>query len=651
MFEIEKGFPLLGCKLIRDRCNFGIYATTARCMILKIYRFVYEEVPLVEVILDRETSCMGDVFCISIKGVEEGFAYTWQTVTEKGEMSIPLIDPYARSLSAFPKGSNHYKNIVVNDKVYKGERPFIPWEETIIYEMHVGAFTKSPTSQIENRERGTFEGLLKKLPYLKELGVTSLELMPIFKWNKHTLSNKHPITQETLQDEWGYNSISFFALQEVYAMDRGALGEVKEFRKFVEAIHQNGMEVILDVVYNHTGEGGQDGKVFNFKALAPEVYYKWNGSYHRNDAGTGNTLNNKHIVTKQLILDSLRYWVVCMGIDGFRFDLASILMQNEVGNWYAGSIMEDIANDPILSHVKLIAECWDAKGAYDVGRMPYPIAEWSDCYRDTMRRFVRGDQGMTNAVAKCLTGSEIQFQDTRKNKTHTIQFITAHDGFTMWDLVSYQYKQNRLNGEGNRDGNNNNYSYNCGEEGETQNEKIISIRKKRIKNYFALLLLSQGIPMLLMGDELGRSQKGNNNAFCQDNEVTWVDWSLTEKNKEILEFVKSMIKFRKESNCFKAINKEQLKITFHGVNYNEPDWSYYSCSLAEQIEVGSEKLYIMMNNYIEPLVFDLPKQEQGWQLIIDTSQSQSFIGCHLKVQETRYCMNPFTICVFRCCTK
>ncbi|MEG0578896.1 MAG: alpha-amylase family glycosyl hydrolase, partial [Niameybacter sp.] len=506
MFKIEKGFPLLGCKLVEKWGYFGIYATKAEQMILKIYQYVYEETPLVEVVLNKVDDSTGDIFHIGVSDIEEGFAYSWQVVGEKGEISPPLIDPYTRSLSAFPKGSNHYKNIILKDKIYTKHRPHIPWEETIIYEMHVGAFTKSPTSGIEEREKGTYEGILKKLPYLKALGVTSLELLPVFKWNKHTLFNKHPITQETLQDEWGYNTIAFFALQETYATDKGVLGEVKAFRNFIETMHQNGMEVILDVVYNHTGEGGKDGKLFNFKALAPEVYYKWHNGYHRNDAGTGNTLNNKHLITKQLILDSLRYWVVCMGVDGFRFDLASILMQNQDGNWYEGSLVEDIANDPMLSHVKLIAECWDAKGAYDVGRMPYPYAEWSDCYRDTMRRFIRGDQGMTNAVARCLTGSEIQFQDVRKGKSHSIQFITAHDGFTMWDLVSYQHKHNALNGEDNRDGNNNNYSHNCGEEGETQKESVLSLRRKRMKNYFALLLLSQGVPMLLMGDEVGRTQ-------------------------------------------------------------------------------------------------------------------------------------------------
>lgn len=645
MFIISKGIPLLGCKLIDHEAHFGIYAVDVQYMILKIYQHVYEDVPLLTVILDRKEYATGDIFHIAIEGIEEGYSYTWQTKNACDEESIPLIDPYARSIHAFPKGSNHYKNIVVTDSFYTDKKPGLSWSETIIYEMHVGAFTKSPTSCIE--QGGTFEGILAKLPYLKELGVTTLELLPVFKWNKHTLSSKHPITQETLQDEWGYNTIAFFALQEAYSANKDLLGELVSFRNLVRTLHQNGMEIILDVVYNHTGEGGDNGSIFNFKALAPNTYYKFHEKHYRNDAGTGNTLNNTHIVAKQLVLESLRYWVVCMGVDGFRFDLASIMAQDEEGRWMEGSLLEDIAKDPILSHVKLIAECWDAKGAYDVGRMPYPFAEWSDRYRDFIRRFVRGDQGMAYEVAQCLIGNEINFKDTRKTKTHAIHFITAHDGFTLWDLVSYNTKHNTLNGEENRDGHNANYSYNCGEEGNTSNEQVLRMRKKRIKNYFSLLLLSYGVPMILMGDEICRSQQGNNNTFCQDNELLWMNWNDVECHKEILNFVKQMIQLRKSSHCFMEAYQEEVKISWHGVNCNEPDWSYYSCSLAMQIEVSDEKLYIITNNYVEPLKFELPPVKQGWKLMIDTSKVQSFMQSHLKIQESGYRVLPFSVCVFK----
>ena len=647
MFEISKGLPTLGCHLIDGNCYFGIYSTEAKYMILKLYKEVYEDGPLLEVVLDRKGYATGDIFHVAIEDVQEGYSYTWQTQNENDEISVPLIDPYARSLYAFPKGSNHYKNIVVKDEYIVANRPHLEWQETIIYEMHVGAFTKSPTCTVLEKDKGTFEGIIAKIPYLKALGVTTLELLPVFKWNKHTLANKHPITQETLQDEWGYNTIAFFALQENYSANKEALGELKSFKKFISALHDEGMEVILDVVYNHTGEGSKEGKVFNFKALAPQSYYKFHDGHYRNDAGAGNTFNNMHVMTKKLILDSLRYWVICMGVDGFRLDLASILAQDEAGNWYEGSLVDDIAKDPILSHMKLIAECWDAKGAYDVGRMPYPFVEWSDRYRDTIRRFVRGDQGMTRDVAQCLMGSEIQFKDLRKTKQNTLHYVTAHDGFTLWDLVSYNTKHNRLNGEDNRDGHNANYSYNCGVEGETQNEEILAMRIRRIKNYFTLLMLSQGVPMILMGDEIGRTQKGNNNAYCHDNELTWMNWENVERNKEILNFVKQIIAFRKESHCFMKQYEHELKVTFHGVNYNQPDWSYYSCSLAVQMEVGDEKLYIIINHYVEPLRFELPRTMQGWKLMIDTSRNESFIQFSLKIQESNHKVMPFSICVFK----
>lgn len=646
MFEVSRGLPILGCHLVQNRGYFGIYSTEADKMLLKIYKEVYEDQPLIEIVLDRAHYATGDIFHVAIDHLREGYSYTWQVQSDEQTISVPLIDPYARSLYAFPKGSNHYKNIVVKDEYIVTNRPHLDWQETIIYEMHVGAFTKSPSCKISEKEKGTFEGILTKLPYLKELGITTLELLPIFKWNKHTLINKHPITQEILQDEWGYNPIAFFALQENYSANKEVMGELKSFKKFIETLHNEGMEVILDVVYNHTGEGNKEGKVFNFKALAPQTYYKFYDLEYRNDAGSGNTMNNKHVVTKQLILESLRYWVVCMGVDGFRLDLASILAQDENGNWYEGSLIDDIAQDPILSHVKLIAECWDAKGAYDVGRMPYPFVEWSDRYRDTIRRFIRGDQGMTRDVAQCLMGTEIHFKDSRKKRQNALHYITAHDGFTLWDLVSYNHKHNGLNGEDNRDGHNANYSYNCGVEGETQNKEILEMRIRRIKNYFTLLMLSQGVPMILMGDEIGRTQKGNNNAYCHDNELTWMNWEDVIHHEEILNFVKQIIYFRKTSHCFKRQYENELHITFHGVNYNQPDWSYYSCSLAVQMEVNDEKLYIIINNYIEPLRFELPRTIKGWDLIIDTSKKASFIQSHFKIQESKHTVMPFSICVF-----
>ncbi|MGL6174760.1 MAG: glycogen debranching enzyme, partial [Cellulosilyticaceae bacterium] len=404
-------------------------------------------------------------------------------------------------------------------------------------------------------------------------------------------------------------------------------------------IHELGMEIILDVVYNHTGEGGEGGDIFNFKVLGNEIYYKIEDGKYMNCSGTGNTLDTSNDLVKHLILESLRYWVVYMGVDGFRFDLASILGQNRAGEWMEESILKEMSYDPILSNVKLIAESWDAKGCYDVGKMPYLFREWSDCFRDTMRRFIKGDIGIIEQVALCIAGKEIQFEDTRKTELNAIHFITAHDGFTLWDLVAYNLKHNELNGEDNRDGNDANYSDNCGIEGETDDEEVLKLRKRRVKNYFMLLLLSKGVPMILMGDEMGRTQRGNNNAYCQENEILWVDWHKQDKFEEIRDFVRSLIKIRKEITLARRDKTEE---SWHGVKYKHPDWSYYSRSLAYCITAKDKVYYVAMNNYIEALNFELPPRKEGWTKRIDTYneiQEEKVIG-------PTYQVKPYSICLF-----
>ena len=551
MYNIKKGIPVLGCVLDEAGANLGIFSDVSRSMILEIYHSCKESIPVFKVTLDRNDYTTGDIFHIYVEDIKAGMNYIWRAVDNEGEISKGLIDPYACALSEMLDEPFGYKSIVTSRRHFETKRPCTPWEKTIIYELHTGSFTKHASSKMQENERGTYQGIISRIPYLKELGITAVELLPIYKWNSHTIKNKNPFTGEQLQDVWGYNPIAFFALDEKYCIQKEGLEEIEEFKKFVDIMHQNDLEVILDVVYNHTGEGGCAGKTFNFKQLSNKTYYKLDeNNEYMNFSGTGNTLNTNHYVVKQMILDSLRYWVTCMGVDGFRFDLASILGQNKSGKWINHSVLRDISEDPILSHVKLISESWDASGSYDVGRMPYPFREWSDYFRDTIRKFVKGDQGLTKSLADCLLGKEIYFANSKKNSLHAIHFITAHDGFTLWDLVSYNEKHNEANGEGNRDGHNANYTYNCGIEGETDDVNINNMRKRRVKNFMCLLFLSKGIPMLLMGDEFCRTQQGNNNAYCQDNDIVWVDWERTEKFEDILTFVKTLIKIRRSLMYF-----------------------------------------------------------------------------------------------------
>ncbi|MHC1747584.1 MAG: glycogen-debranching protein [Cellulosilyticaceae bacterium] len=648
MYTITVGTPELGVTWREQETNFCIFSSLAECMKFKLYAATTDDLPCLEVVLNRNSYATGDLFHIQIDNLKEGMSYSWQVIDHVGKESKPLIDPYAYSVIEYPKGSNEYRNVVVGKCAYARKKPQIPWEKTIIYELHVGFFTKHPSSNVKADYRGSFEGLVEKLPYLKELGVTTLELLPVFKWNPNTLNTIHPITGIPLKDEWGYNTIAFFALQNAYSGSKAALDEIKAFKQLIECAHNNDLEIILDVVYNHSGEGSEPDKIFNFKVLGKDVYYKLNtnGDY-LNCAGTGNTLNTAHSIVKKMILDSLKYWVIYMGVDGFRFDLASILGQDECGKWMHKSLLNDIAEDPVLGNVKLIAESWDAKGSYDVGRMPYPFAEWSDYFRDTIRKFIKGELGLTKAVANCVMGTEIYYTDSRKNCNQSIHFITAHDGFTMWDLVSYNNKNNGDNGEDNRDGNNANYSYNCGAEGITSDAHIIQMRKRHIKSYMALLLLSKGVPMILMGDEMGRSQQGNNNAYCQDNLISWLDWQRGEDYKEIYWVVKGLIKFRKNSPYFN--DSSQYTVSWHGVAYNQPDWSYHSRSIAWHIKGAHEAFYVIANSYIESLQFELPPATGGWTRLLDTAKEgeSSFNELGVLTEASNYVVEPFSICLFK----
>lgn len=627
----------LGCCLKPEGASFKIYAKCAYAMVLEIYQDAKQLTPIYKQVIGKAEN--SDYFSTFVPNIKSGMYYVWRMMHEDYSYSPTIMDPYAKGVIYF---QGEWRNLVIEKQIFKTPKPQIPWKQTILYELHVGHFTKRDES-IPLEERGTFRGLIRKLAYLKQLGITTIELLPIFKWYAHTLKNTNPYTGDLLEDVWGYNPLGYFAVDERYSVEKTSEASLRELRDLVEAAHEEKMEIVLDVVYNHSGEGDKEGVAIHFKYLAPDVYYKYDEHNQLlNCTGTGNTLNTNHPIVKQMIKESLIYWANEVGVDGFRFDLASVLGQDERGRWLKESLLNEMATDSVLSKVKLITESWDAKGSYDVGRMPSPFREWSDYFRDTIRKFVKGDQGIIPALADCIMGKEIYFTDSTKGKEHTIHFITAHDGYTMWDLVSYNQKHNEANGENNRDGHHANYSYNWGIEGETFEGHIVEKRKQAIRNLMSLLFLSQGIPMLLMGDEFARTQKGNNNAFCQDNEMVWVNWEKAKENQDLLEFTRGLIALRKQLDYF--TNDKQYVVSWHGIHYKKPDWSYYSCSMACFIE-GMESLFLVANSYYEPLTFELPPIEGKWQCILDTARKEPFKL--EQILETHYEVKAYSVCLFK----
>ncbi|NLP47122.1 MAG: glycogen debranching protein GlgX [Epulopiscium sp.] len=668
-FHVRDGRPEFGATVDPGGTNFAIFSKHATQVILELYEHFEDQNPVFRYVLDPIVNKTGDVWHVYIEGIGHGTFYGWRVdgpyEPENGHrfnVYKLLMDPYAKAISGTYDYSKKQmygydrsnqidkdlsfstldsvettcKSIVIDTERYDWEgdvRPKIPMEDTIIYEMHVRLFTQHPTSQV--KQKGMFHGIVEKLDHLKELGITSVELLPIFEFNMNAIDNYNPETGEKLRDIWGYNPIGFFAVTGNYSPAIQWGEQVFDFKNFVKRMHKEGFEVILDVVYNHSGEGNHLGPTISFRGIDNSIYYLLEPykRYYTNYSGTGNTINSNHLVVKKIILDSLRYWVTEMHIDGFRFDLAAILGRDDKGHWIGDlSLLQDIAQDPILSGTKLIAEGWDAAGGYYLGEFPSGWCEWNGKYRDTVRRFIRGDHGMVPDLALRLMGSPDLFGRGGRRPYHSINFITAHDGFTLWDLVSYNTKHNWANGENNQDGTDDNYSYNHKVEGPTDRMDIVRLRKRQIKNMIAILMISQGIPMILMGDEFCRSQQGNNNAYCQDNPISWVDWSYKEKNKEIFRFFCKMIAFRKQNSClkrgyfFEGNYPQEAEITWHGVHPYEPDWSYHSQSIAlmihgdqtERCKEGSD-IYIILNSYVEPLCFELPKLKgKRWFRIVDT---------------------------------
>ncbi|OON95285.1 MAG: hypothetical protein ATN36_08725 [Epulopiscium sp. Nele67-Bin005] len=631
MIILDNATPILGNTLDTKGATFGIYATDVDEIILSIFKEPNGK-PVFTHNLTREDNAIGNIFCIKIEGVEEGFYYTF--TVERNEKEVSILDPYAYEAT---KEDGIFYNKIVTSSPNPTKKPNIPWDEMIIYEMHIGHFTKHPSSNVQHP--ATLQGIIEKLDYLKELGITTIELLPVYYWNRNTIINRHPKTGELLTDVWGYNPISFFIFDPVYAMNE--TNSRQEFKDFVNTVHEHGMEVILDVVYNHTGEGGDKDTCFNFKALADRTYYRYyDETWYANCSGTGNTLNTSHHVVQEMTIASLRYWAIDMGVDGFRFDLASILGQGEDGNWTYHSLLKRIKEDGVLSHVKLITESWDAKGQYDVGKMPAPYHEWSDVFRDCMRRFMKGDKGVIHSVTKCIMGRELVF-DHEEMKSLPIHYMTAHDGFTLYDLVSYNEKHNEENGEQNRDGHSHNISWNSGFEGENNDLYIKEFRERRMKTFLSMLFLSKGVPMLLMGDEVARTQKGNNNAFCQDSELVWFDWERAEEYSEMYRFTQKLISLRKHIPWLTT--PSNVAPNWHGVKLYSPDWNYHSRSLAWSLNEGECQIYFVVNNYWETLRFELPHSINKWKVYINTAHSENVV--ERDITNDHYTVPPFTFCV------
>lgn len=666
----KRGYPKLGATPDDSGVNFALFSRHGRRVILELYQNYYDDKPSHRFFLDPIRNRTGDIWHIYVYGVGHGQYYGWRVDGEydpengkRFNVNKLLFDPYAKAISStidwdepyiygYDKNSplkdlsfstldsaqSHAKCIVIDDSVYHWEddrRPKIPWKDTIIYEMHVRFFTISPTSGVQYP--GTYKGILEKLEHLKELGVTTIELMPVFEFSVNSNMNVNPFTGKRLKDMWGYNPLGFFAVTGNYSTGIKLGEQVFEFKDLVKQLHRNGFEVILDVVYNHTGEGNELGPTLSFRGIDNEIYYMLDPSNKRNYlnySGCGNTLNCNHPVVKEMIIDSLRYWATEMHVDGFRFDLAAILGRTPDGKWIGDlSLLKDISEDAVLHDLKLIAEGWDAAGGYFLGQFPQGWAEWNGRYRDVVRRFVRGDEGTIAELATRIAGSADLYAG--RSPHASINFVTCHDGFTLRDLVSYRYKHNEANGEGNRDGTDENFSCNYGVEGETDDSEINRIRKQQVKNFIAILMVSHGTPMVLMGDEMYRTQKGNNNAYCHDDETTWLDWSLKDKHHDIFRFFKKMIHFRK---AHPALRREHFftgqttsrgipDLTWHGVKPFEPDFSYHSHSIAFMISGDvkngeqDDDIYVILNQWREPLRFVLPYLHgKSWYRVVDTSK-------------------------------
>lgn len=633
------GRPLpLGVQDCCDGFNFAVFSRHAERVELLIFADMASPHPLWSFDLDPAHHRTGDIWHVLVDGVQWGQAYAYRVrgpwAPESGhrfDATALLLDPYALAVSVpIDQGDPEHAGmppggrcLLVNRRFdWQGTtRPRTPWSQTVIYETHVRGLTIHPSADCSHP--GTFLGVIDKITYFRDLRITAVELMPVQEFYQRSRPPRDPVSGRKLRNYWGYDTIAFFAPARAYATGASPGDEVDEFKTMVRELHRAGIEVILDIVFNHTAEGNEHGPLFNFRGFDNAIYYMLDDDkrFYQNFSGCGNTVNCNHPVVRGYITDCLRYWVTEMHVDGFRFDLASILGRDEEGRLLANApLLERIAEDPILRDVKLIAEAWDAGGAYQVGSFPgQRWAEWNGRYRDELRRFWRGDTGMTGAFASRLCGSADLYQKSGKEPVNSINFVTCHDGFTLNDTVSYAKKHNDANGEDNRDGADENFSANYGAEGETEDAAINAARLRQIKNMLATLLLSRGVPMLLGGDEFRRSQGGNNNAYSQDNEVSWYDWRLVERNGEVLRFVRELIAFRRRHPVLHTdafYTGDELE--WFGPEGRPPDWDgptrALGCLVRNERPAGA--LCLLFNAGETPVEFRLHAAQ--WRVAIDT---------------------------------
>jgi glycogen operon protein len=640
-----------GATVCDSGVNFSVFSRSATGVELLFFDREDDARPARLIRIDPSDNRTYHYWHVFVPGVQAGQIYGYRVEgpydPAKGMRFDPakiLLDPYGRGVvvpkrysrdAARREGDNTataMKSVVVDPHTYdwEGDMPLKrPSSRSIVYEMHVRGFTRHPSSGVPEKTRGTFAGMIEKIPYLQQLGITAVELLPVFQFDVQDVPSG-------LVNYWGYQPVSFFAPHQAYSSRQDPLGPVDEFRDMVKALHRAGIEVILDVVFNHTSEGDHSGPTLSFRGLDNNIYYilQQDRSRYADYSGCGNTLNANHPIVRRMIVDSLRYWVNQMHIDGFRFDLASILSRDASGAVMSNPpVLWDIESDPSLAGTKMIAEAWDAAGLYQVGSfIGDSWKEWNGRFRDDARRFFRSEQGSLRRFADRLVGSPEIYGHKEREPEQSVNFVTCHDGFTLNDLVSYDQKHNEANNDDNRDGSNDNFSWNCGVEGPTDDPAVEKLRNRQVKNFLTVTMLSVGMPMILMGDEVRRTQLGNNNAYCHDNEHNWFDWTLLTTHADVHRFVTLLIARRllrdvEHERQRLTLNQllRQAKRSWHGVKLDQPDWGDCSHSIAFGAEMRKENMifHLILNAYWGPLDFELPPVDNGrenpWHRWIDTA--------------------------------